>query len=299
MRVLFVGMPCATAAIVLEALVSAEIDLCGVALPAGPWARANAPAPIARLRPPMLQLASAAPTLAERAWAHGLPVLEVRRAAAPETRAALATLRPDVACVACFPLRLPPALLDLPPHGFLNVHPSLLPAHRGPAPLFWAFRAGEDATGVTIHRMDAAFDSGPIVRQARFALPDGMSGAAAEAGTARLGAQLLLAALRDLEAGHLAAQPQPPGGSYQAWPGAGDWRIGADWPARRAFNFMRGTAEWGGRYPLRAGHADLLLAGALSYTAEGTLGAPAVAEGELVRVQLAPGVLVARLAQPA
>ncbi|KPV50108.1 hypothetical protein SE17_28890, partial [Kouleothrix aurantiaca] len=188
MRVLFAGMPCATSSIVLQTLLAAAIDVCGVVLPAGRWARANAPAPIVPLHPPMLQLASAAPTLAERAWAHNLPVFELRRADAPETLATLAALRPDAASVACFPLRLPPALIALPPHGTLNVHPSLLPAHRGPAPLFWAFRAGEDSSGVTIHQMDADLDSGPIVRQARFALPDGMSGAAAETGTARLGA---------------------------------------------------------------------------------------------------------------
>lgn len=296
MRVLFAGMPCATSSIVLHALLAAGAELCGVMLPAGRWARASAPAPIVQLHPPLLPLASATPTLAERAWARSLPVFELRRADAPETLATLAALRPDVACVACFPLRLPPALLDLPPHGVLNVHPSLLPAHRGPAPLFWAFRAGEANTGVTIHQMNADFDSGPIVQQARFALPDGITGAAAETGTAHLGAKLLLDTLRDLAAGTLAAQPQPAGGSYEGWPGAEDWRIGVDWSARRAFKFMRGTAEWGEPYHLRAGSTDLLLAEALSYEAEGILGVPFVREGERIRVQLAPGVLLARAA---
>ena len=304
MRVLFVGMPCATSSIVLDTLLAACIDICGVLMPAGLWMRANAPAPIVQLHPPLLDLQAGIgePGLAQRAWARNLPVFELRRADAPETLASLAALRPDVACVACFPLRLPPALFALPPHGTLNVHPSLLPAHRGPAPLFWAFRAGEGSTGVTIHQIDAEMDTGPIVRQARFALPDGMSGAAAEAGTADLGAELLLGALRDLMVGSLSPHPQPPGGSYESWPGEDDWRIGAEWSARRAFKFMRGTAEWGEPYRLRAGGTELLLAQALSCDPEGELGAPFVVEGELVRVQLAPGVLVARLAaqpQPA
>lgn len=298
MRVLVFGMASATSTIVLESLLAANIDVCGVVLAAGRFARATQPEPIVQRAPPLLTLQPAAsqPTIADIGWARGLPVFELRRATA-EVAATLAALHPDIACVACFPLRIPPVLLALPPQGYLNLHPSLLPAHRGPAPLFWAFHAGEEHTGVTIHQMDAQLDSGPIVRQARFALPDGITEPAAEEGTARLGAELLLEALTACATGTLAAQPQPPSGSYEPWPTADAWRIGADWSARRAFNFMRGTAGWGQPYQISVGGRELTLAQAVCFDVAATLPAPLAICGEGVAIQCAPGVLVARLAE--
>ena len=298
MRVLFFGMTSSTSTIVLESLLAANIDVCGVVLAAGRFTRATQPEAIVQLPPPLLTLQPVAsqPTIADIGWARGLPVFELRHAST-EVAATLAALQPDIACVACFPLRIPPVLLEVPPQGYFNLHPSLLPSHRGSAPLFWAFQAGEEHTGVTIHQMDAQLDSGPIVRQARFALPDGITEAAAEEGTARLGAKLLLEALTACATGTLAAQPQPPGGSYEPWPTAEAWRIGADWSARRAFNFMRGTAGWGQPYRISVGGRELTLAQAMRFDAGATLPAPFALRGEEVAIQCAPGVLVARLAE--
>jgi methionyl-tRNA formyltransferase len=68
----------------------------------------------------------------------------------------------DIVIVFGFPWKIPRSLLDVPPHGFFNVHFSLLPAYRGPMPVFWQLRKGELQTGVTVHRMDAGFDTGAI-----------------------------------------------------------------------------------------------------------------------------------------
>lgn len=68
----------------------------------------------------------------------------------------------DIAIVFGFPWKIPPSVLNFPPHGFFNVHFSVLPAYRGPMPLFWQLRNGEKQTGVTIHRIDEGFDTGGI-----------------------------------------------------------------------------------------------------------------------------------------
>jgi len=298
LRILFFGMGGATSATVLAALLDAGFDVCGVIVAAGRFARETRPEPIVPLAPPLIPLIGASParTIAEIAHARGIPAFELRRADASDTLRALAELGPAVASVACFPLRIPPALLALPSHGFLNMHPALLPRHRGPEPLFWTFRAGERTAGVTIHFMDERLDTGDIAMQAPVELPDGIGGAAAEQICASRGGELMVAALGALCDGALARRPQPPGGSYEPWPAADAWRISTDWPARRAYNFMCGTAEWGQPYRLTIGAEDLRLSAALDYDAGATLRAPYTQDGDKVQIQFTPGVLWAQLA---
>lgn len=78
----------------------------------------------------------------------------------------LRSTRPDLALCWGFPWRIPQAALDVPPLGSVNCHPAMLPRHRGPVPLAWAFRDGDQQFGVTWHRMDAELDTGPILAQA-------------------------------------------------------------------------------------------------------------------------------------
>jgi methionyl-tRNA formyltransferase len=225
------------------------------------------------------------------AWEREIPVLAINRPEAPATRAALAALQPDLACVACFSLRIPPSLLTLPPLGFLNLHPSLLPAYRGPAPLFWIFRQGEYETGVTVHFMNEGLDAGDIALQARVEAPDGISGAAADALYAARGGELLVEAVQRLQNGVLSRQPQPAGGSYHPRPTAADFHITVTWPARRAFNFMRGTVEWNQPYIVEAGEERVTLRSAVAYTAGGTLDRPLVRRERDVWLQFTPGIL--------
>ncbi|MFO7679537.1 MAG: formyltransferase family protein, partial [Chloroflexota bacterium] len=191
MNVLFFGMLGEFSRLVLQALLEAGFAAVGVVVPAE-----NGGVPIRELKPVTaasagsglaFQLRPAQANIVHLAWQRGIPVYEVSRLAAPETRQTLAELRPDVACVACFNKRIPAALLALPRHGFLNVHPSLLPHFRGPAPLFWTFRAGVQETGITIHFMDEGLDSGDIALQAPLTLPDGVSGPEADVLSGSLG----------------------------------------------------------------------------------------------------------------
>jgi len=212
------------------------------------------------------------------AWSAGIPVLEVGRLAAEETIGALRELRPDVIVVACFPRLLPPALLRLPRHGALNVHPSLLPAYRGPSPLFWVFHDGLEHAGVTVHLMDAGADTGDIVAARRLAPPDGITYADAERLCAEEGALLVVEAARALGSGAATPRPQPATGvSYAPAPQARDFVVTPDWSARRAFNFMRGVGDWDTLARLRVSNADVIVREAVAFD-----------EGEMMRAPIMP-----------
>ncbi|MBT5875145.1 MAG: hypothetical protein HOH43_17130, partial [Candidatus Latescibacteria bacterium] len=112
------------------------------------------------------------PLIAQR---YQIPLLEVGRLAAEETHEILASFAADFFCVSCFPWRIPPKLLALPSQSALNVHPSLLPANRGPDPLFWVFRNGDVETGVTVHSMNDVFDGGDIVMHQAIPVENGIT----------------------------------------------------------------------------------------------------------------------------
>ena len=87
----------------------------------------------------------------------------------PARRSAIAPLlgsvEPDLAVCMGFPWKIPPDALAVPTHGWINGHPSLLPLHRGPVPVAWAIRDGDEEIGITFHRMDAELDTGAILAQ--------------------------------------------------------------------------------------------------------------------------------------
>ena len=155
--------------------------------------------------------------------------------------------RPDAVVIACFPWRLSGEVLGLAPLGALNVHPSLLPMGRGPEPVFWTLRRGERETGVTVHRMDAGLDTGPIVAQQAVPVPDGISAPELERDLMTLGGALLVEALPALAAGTLLARPQPEFGATSAPnPTHADWQMPVSLPAAWAWKFARGVASFGG-----------------------------------------------------
>jgi methionyl-tRNA formyltransferase len=244
----------------------------------------------------LLPLASAAPpNLLQLAAAHGLPALALGRPVGPDALAALAELRPDLICVACWPWRLPLALLALPRHGCLNVHPSLLPELRGPEPLFWALHSGAERGGVTVHMMDESLDTGDIVSQAVIDLPAGIGWQEAEGRAAALGGRLLTEAVDLLAAERMPRCPQGPGGSYRPAPTDANFALSPGWPARRAFAFMRGTAAWGHPYTISLRGEELRLAEAVAYDPTRTLGQPYRRSADQIEIQHTPGTLTARL----
>lgn len=187
-----------------------------------------------------------------RAVTEGIPVFECGKVGHVTTTSWLKALDLDVVCVACWNSIVPPDVLDIPRFGFLNVHPSLLPAYRGPFPLFWQFRMGETAMGVTVHWMDDGLDTGDIAGQREIQFEDGVRGAEAEALCAKSGGDLLAKVLGRLSRGVEMRRPQPSGGSYYPAPSRADFTLESSWHPRRAFNFMRATAEWGIPFSLEA-----------------------------------------------
>jgi methionyl-tRNA formyltransferase len=239
-------------------------------------------------------------TIAQIAWERSIPVVEVGALVSARTLEALAAFQPDVICVACFPQRLPRALLTLPPLGCLNLHPSLLPAYRGPSPGFWVLRNGEPYTGVTIHLMDEHLDTGDILLQQAFEIPEGISSAALEQECATLGAPLMARAVRALASGTAARTPQPTeGSSYYSWPKDEDFSVPVARPARWAFNFIRGVADWAGPLELRINHERFPVRQALDYQPDARLGQPYRRAGDELWAQCEPGVLHVLLSQPA
>lgn len=142
------------------------------------------------------------------AQAEGIAVLQPERPRGAEFLAALRDLAPDLGVVVAYGEILKADVLALPPRGFVNVHPSLLPALRGAAPIEWAILSGLEKTGVTIMQLDEGLDSGPILHQIPHHIPPDITGGELTEHLAELGAQALVEALGLLESDMLKPVPQ-------------------------------------------------------------------------------------------
>src|SRR6266566_2348831 len=260
----------------LRALLDNGIKVCAVVLPASRRPGLDRPAITRREQPcvarPVLPVLNSSlyTDLAQFAWEQQIPLWEVSRMSDPEIVSTVAAYQPDVICVACFSLRIARSILDIPRLGSLNVHPSLLPAHRGPVPLFWAFRYGLKQTGVTIHLMDEGMDTGDILAQAVIEIPNGMSYAQLELQCATRGGELLAKTVWDLYEGRAVRVPQDETRStYQSFPSDEDYIVPvADWSASHVYNFICGVADWGEPIKLHVGSEYFVVNKAISYSLE-------------------------------
>lgn len=180
---------------------------------------------------------------------YGLPIFQPATLRAAAAQAALAALAPELIVVAAYGLILPQAVLDLPRFGCVNVHGSLLPRHRGAAPIAAAILAGDAETGVSIMLMDAGVDTGPVLSTAALPVaPDDTTGTLTPK-LAALGADLLTATLPRWLRGEITPQPQPTEGATLAprlakEAGAIDWREPV-WLIERR---VRAYQPWPGAY---------------------------------------------------
>jgi len=140
--------------------------------------------------------------------AAGLPVYQPRSLRRAETQAELAALAPDLLVVVAYGLLLPQAVLDIPRLGCVNVHASLLPRWRGAAPIQRALLAGDTRTGVSIMRMEAGLDTGPVYAMAALDIAPGTTAGELHDRLAVLGAEALLQTLPEIAAGNAVAEPQ-------------------------------------------------------------------------------------------
>jgi len=163
-------------------------------------------------RPRGRGLAVVAPETKQLAVARDVPVLQPDRMRDPAFQDELRRLAPDLVVVAAYGRILPRAVLDVPPHGSINVHASLLPRHRGAAPIQAAILAGDRTTGVTIMMMSEEMDAGDILLQRSTPIaPDDTAGRLGER-LSLLGAKALAEAIEGLKHGTVRPAPQPADG---------------------------------------------------------------------------------------
>lgn len=185
----------------------------------------------------------------EAALEKDLTVFQPETLRLPEVVEYLAAWQPEVIVVAAFGQILPPPVLELPPRGCLNVHASLLPYFRGAAPISAAILAGDQATGITIMRMDEGLDTGPVLAQAKCSIGSGDTTASLTASLAALGARLLIETLPGWLSGEIEALPQDDSLATYCHPlvkqdGLLDWAR----PAPHLDRQVRACDPWPGAY---------------------------------------------------
>jgi methionyl-tRNA formyltransferase len=175
----------------------------------------------------------------------GLAVYQPERVRAPDSVACLAALAPELVVVVAYGQIIPRAVLDIPMRGVLNVHASLLPRHRGAAPIAHAILSGDPVTGVTIMRMDELLDHGPVLAARETAIGPHEDAAALSGRLASMGAELLVETIGRLdeivpvEQDHSAATLAPKLGRED---GELEWELDAGELDRR----VRGLQPWPG-----------------------------------------------------
>jgi methionyl-tRNA formyltransferase len=203
------------------------------------------------------------PPVKEAAEELGLPVYQPERIRDPEAVERLRTLQPDLLVVVAYGQIIPPSVLAIPRFGAINVHASLLPRHRGAAPVAHAILAGDSESGVTIMRMDEQLDHGPILAARVTPIGEGEDAAGLTSRLAVLGAELLVETLERLEG--IKAVEQDHGAatvarSFRKKDGELEWEIGAQEIDRR----VRALQPWPGvtlptkrgRVKVLSGHVD-------------------------------------------
>jgi methionyl-tRNA formyltransferase len=185
---------------------------------------------------------------------HNLPIWQPAGLRDPDAMDRIRELAPDVIIVAAYGEIVKEEVLSLPPRGCLNVHASLLPRHRGPAPVAAAIRAGDSETGISLMLMDEGVDSGPVLAQAVVPLDGGERRGALTALLAEVGAGLLERILPAWLAGEITPQPQDEAkATYNRLLRKEDGKIEWSWPARRIERMMRAHDPWPGIYSFLRG----------------------------------------------
>ncbi|WP_337997495.1 methionyl-tRNA formyltransferase [Oleispirillum naphthae] len=244
LRVAFMGTP-EFAAAALAALAPAHDIVCAYSQPPRPAGRGY------RLAP------SPVHALAERLGIAVRTPVSLKSAAEQQ---AFAALEADIAVVAAYGLILPPPILDAPRLGCVNIHASLLPRWRGAAPIARAIIAGDAQTGITLMRMDAGLDTGPMLTRETLPIDPTDTAETLHDALAALGARMIGPLLADLAAGRIAATPQPAeGATYAAKIDKAEARIDWSKPAAQVSAHIRGLSPFPGAWCELAGERLKLL----------------------------------------
>jgi methionyl-tRNA formyltransferase len=189
------------------------------------------------------------PPVIGAARSHGLSCRQPKGLKGDRSKELLADCGADVAVVVAYGKLIPADMLTIPRLGFVNLHPSLLPRHRGPSPIQWALVCGDRITGVTTMQLDEGMDTGPILLQDRLKIEDYDTAETLSPRLAALGAQLMLQTLDALEEDTVEPTPQPTDGA-NVTPMLRRSFAKVEWtmPARQLVNRLRGFTPWPGLY---------------------------------------------------
>lgn len=235
-----------------------------------------------------------APPVKRLAEEHGLTVLQPRSARSDDVAAALRATEADLGVVVAYGKILPRAVLDAFPRGCVNVHASLLPAYRGAAPIQWSIIRGERETGITIMKLDEGMDTGPMLLSRREAIRDDDTAGSLAVRLAEIGAEALVEALAQIEAGTAVETAQDAALASYA-PMLTKAHGNVDWTAssRAVRDLVRGADPWPGAATTWRGE-PLKLYGAVAGDGPNGLSAadPAHGPGEVLGVD-ARGIRVA------
>ena len=282
-RIVFMGTP-EFAVPILDALTRTSHNIVGI------YTRADQPAGRGKqLQPsPIKQLAAA----------RGLPISQPPTLRQPDYIAQLRDLAPDVIIVAAYGLLLPRDVLTIPPRGCINTHASLLPRHRGAAPIIAAILAGEAETGITLMQMDEGLDTGPILAQRAIPIDDDDTTGTLTPKLANLATELLSETLPRILAGEIVPQPQDHARAtmfkqIKKEEGLIDWTRPATEIARR----VRAFNPWPSAFTFWNGvQLKILCAGAADAKSNLEMGR-VVPLGKEIAVTSANGVLILREVQ--
>ncbi len=256
MRILFMGTPEIAAACLKAILDEGKHTVCG--------AYTREDKPVGRKQ------VLTAPPVKQLALERGIPVFQPKTLRDGEAARTIRRLAPDIIVVVAYGRILPQEVLDIPPHGAVNLHVSLLPAYRGAAPVQWSVINGDKKTGVTIMQLDAGLDTGDILAVAPVDIGENeTSGELFERVTA-VGAKALCKALEEIEAGRAHPVPQDHARATLAPPlrkETGAFAFTGD--AKKLHDLIRGCNPWPGAYFIHEGKKVKVLRSLYDGKAEG------------------------------
>jgi len=200
----------------------------------------------------------------------------------------------DVILMSCYSKRLPDQIINLPTMGCYNLHPSLLPAYRGPEPVFWQMKAAADM-GVSWHQVVHSFDAGDIYKQKKVPIDEGANYAKINQQLAEVGVSLMLDLLSDCSMGKKTITRQDPElASYHLYPQQKDFVVDVIGSAQRAYNFICATKAFGCAYLCRIDDRSYFLVEAVDYDNNASLDCVEI-QGDRLYIPFKEGVLIARV----
>ena len=212
-RIILFGSETGYSRPVLDQLLLSGVHVEAVILPASEDPHADSRFPIS------LETSAQSTGLSGLATARGIPLYRPQTLDEPQLIQQLNAMNPENGLVACFPMKLPAVLTGLPSLTCWNLHPSLLPAYRGPTPLYWQIHLQETHTGLTLHEVTDRYDAGNIIAQRELPLPEKCEKTELDNWVAEFGVALFVQSMDDYLHDRLAPIPQDETlASYYPWP---------------------------------------------------------------------------------